>query len=76
MLIVGNRFGKSMPKAPKTLWAYLYDTSPISVPASEFMPMSVAYVDNMLGKETPDDTQREYMDAITNMLRIVTAKPK
>jgi len=76
MLNVGNRFGTSMPKAPKMLWAYLYDTKPISVPARELMPMSVAYVDNMLGKGTPDDTQREYMDAITNILRIVTAKPK
>jgi len=25
---------------------------------------------------TPEDTQREYKDAITNMLRTVTAKPK
>ena len=30
----------------------------------------------MLGKGTPEDAQREYRDAITNILRIVTAKPK
>ena len=42
MLNVGNRFGKSMPNAPRMFWAYLYDTRAISVPISELMPITVA----------------------------------
>jgi hypothetical protein len=76
MLIVGKRFGRSMPKAPKMFWAYLYDTRPISVPIRELIPINVAYVDSIFGKGTPEDAEREYREAITNILRIVTAKPK